>query len=55
MFAELMGQLEKLGRITTTVTDESITQTVTNPAGEEVLVVCETKTHRILVWQKAIS
>jgi len=55
MLQELIDQLEELGAVTTKVTDESITQTVTNPAGEEVLVVCETATHRILVWQKAIS
>jgi len=55
MLDSLIAQLERLGAVTTTVTDESITQTVTNPDGEEVLVVCETKTHRILVWQKAIS
>jgi len=48
----LPDHLASLGAVTTRVTAEGTTTTVTDPNGEEVLVIAETPTHRILVWKK---
>lgn len=47
-----LTDLERLGSVTTRVTADGSTTTVTDEVGEEVLVICETPTHRILVWKK---